>query len=361
MLQKKQSMQWSVAGLGLLMAVLCSPLSTSAADDVVTEDGYTFPELWDEEKIIRRQIKYADGKTNLTAYISYYNTTEKKPVVMVIPDADGISAYEKWRADLLADMGYIGFVADVYGDKVKQGPQMSLERRQELVNLFANNADMYKGRLMTSLNVVRGLKIAAPGKVAAVGYSSGGLGAIQLMRAWPDTDGLSGVVSFHGAPLWMKNFTPAATGNPIRVAIFNGASDAANKDSALTEFRAELDSANVTWQWMDFGGAVSGFSQPDRPLLLSSEQLIAYNPSADVMSWFALRGFLLDLFGYVNPQNSYTASNYVSDYQTGFTAYASPAGNPAGTIAGTPAANPPAAVIQGVAVQSTPLVTGAGR
>ena len=39
---------------------------------------------------------------------------------MVIPDADGIGAYEKWRANLLAAIGYVGFVPDIYGNKVKQ-------------------------------------------------------------------------------------------------------------------------------------------------------------------------------------------------------------------------------------------------
>jgi hypothetical protein len=75
---------------------------------------------------------------------------------------------------------------------------------------------------------------------------------------------------------------------------------------------------------------------------------IAYNPTADAMSWFALRGFLLDVFGFINPQNQYTAGNFLADYQTEFTAYASPTQNPPGEGA---------APLQ---AQSLP-VTGAGR
>lgn len=92
------------------------------------------------------------------------------------------------------------------------------------------------------------------------------------------------MASFHGAPLWMKNFTPIANGCPIRAAIFNGGSDLANSQNSILEFRAELDAANVTWQWLDFGGAVSGFTEPDRPLLQSSEQLVRYPQGlADVL------------------------------------------------------------------------------
>lgn len=68
------------------------------------------------------------------------------------------------------------------------------------------------------------------------------------------------------------------------------------------------------------------------------------------MSWFALRGWLLDVFGYINPQNLYVSGNLLADYQTGFTSsYASPAQDTGG------------AVVAGVAEQSAAMVTGAGR
>lgn len=48
---------------------------------------------------------------------------------------------------------------------------------------------------------------------------------------------------------------------------------------------------------------------------------IAYEPGADAASWYALRGFLLGLFGYSNPANIYTANNMQPDYTTGFVGY----------------------------------------
>lgn len=41
-------------------------------------------------------------------------------------------------------------------------------------------------------------------------------------------------------------------------------------------------------------------------------QMAAYNAIADERSWLALRTFLLDLFGYITPQNQY-ANTTVSD------------------------------------------------
>ena len=40
-------------------------------------------------------------------------------------------------------------------------------------------------------------------------------------------------------------------------------------------------------------------------LLLDCLQRAAYNPIADERSWLALRTFLLDLFGYITPENQY--------------------------------------------------------
>lgn len=61
-------MRWGMASLGciVLMTLLCSLRTSNAAEDEITEDTYTFPVLVDEEKIVRRELKYADGKTNLT-------------------------------------------------------------------------------------------------------------------------------------------------------------------------------------------------------------------------------------------------------------------------------------------------------
>lgn len=41
--------------------------------------------------------------------MSYSNTSSQpRPAVVVVPDYDGIGNYERWRADLLASLGYVG-------------------------------------------------------------------------------------------------------------------------------------------------------------------------------------------------------------------------------------------------------------
>ena len=49
-------------------------------------------------------------KAHAQAYVSYSNTSgsRPRPAVIVVPDYDGIGNYERWRADLLASLGYVG-------------------------------------------------------------------------------------------------------------------------------------------------------------------------------------------------------------------------------------------------------------
>ena len=45
----------------------------------------------------------------MQAYVAYSNTSSQpRPAVIVVPDYDGIGNYERWRADLLASLGYVG-------------------------------------------------------------------------------------------------------------------------------------------------------------------------------------------------------------------------------------------------------------
>jgi len=46
---------------------------------------------------------------HVQAYVAYSNTSSQpRPAVIVVPDYNGIGNYERWRADLLASLGYVG-------------------------------------------------------------------------------------------------------------------------------------------------------------------------------------------------------------------------------------------------------------
>lgn len=60
--------RWALrrGGQGLLLVSLLGCLRCIKADEVITEDSFSYPVLWDEESLIRRHVFYLDGRTNLT-------------------------------------------------------------------------------------------------------------------------------------------------------------------------------------------------------------------------------------------------------------------------------------------------------
>ena len=48
----------------------------------------------------------------LKSAAAYDNSTSaQRPAVVIIPDYDGIGPYELWRANLLAQLGYAGWLS----------------------------------------------------------------------------------------------------------------------------------------------------------------------------------------------------------------------------------------------------------
>ena len=304
-----------------------STSSSSSSKPPLRSDtnDFKFPVSWPTATIKHSLVKYWDGNVNLTGYLAYSNATlEKRPCVVIVPGSSGIGNFERWRADMLASNGYVAFVADLYGNKVKQGPAMPVKTRAELVKAYVTNEGLMKGekrefffflrsevererereererktkekrerltffifsslllslsflplptenptgRLMTALNAVRNLPPVAQGKVVAVGWAFGGAAALQLFRASSEADGLLGVAAFSPAPVVMSTVAsaPMAPGPGVRLALFIGSGDQSNRRRDIDTLRAELATSKALYTWTELGGAVAGFSQADLP------------------------------------------------------------------------------------------------
>jgi hypothetical protein len=122
--------------------------ATSSSKPPLRSDtnDFKFPVSWPTANIKHSLVKYWDGNVNLTGYLAYSNATlEKRPCVVIVPGSSGIGNFERWRADMLAANGYVAFVADLYGNKVKQGPAMPVKTRAELVKAYVTNEGLMKG------------------------------------------------------------------------------------------------------------------------------------------------------------------------------------------------------------------------
>ncbi|MFY9974582.1 MAG: dienelactone hydrolase family protein, partial [Chromatiaceae bacterium] len=62
-------------------------------------------------------VQYQDGDQTLSGYIAYDDALEgKRPGVLVVHEWWGLNDYAKRRARMLAELGYVAFAADMYGD-----------------------------------------------------------------------------------------------------------------------------------------------------------------------------------------------------------------------------------------------------
>ncbi len=291
--------------------------------DVAAKD-YDFPVLWNPAAVKHAAVKYFDGQVNLTGYLAYGNASDvvdaKRPVVLVIPDADGIGNYEKWRAHLLAADGYVAFVPDLYGSGVLQGPAMAVNTRAQLAKTYVMSEGLLKGRLMTAVNAVRTLPMAAQGQIAAVGWNFGGFAALQLFRASGETEALQLVAAFHPSPMSVATSGAPMEPGAARLSVFMGNDDLTVKARDVAAFKAELDRAGARYTWTTYSGVAAGFGMRDLPPRADSAAKMGYDSAADVASWSALRVQLMQAFGLWAgaDEKPFTSAGGRADWATGF-------------------------------------------
>ena len=62
-------------------------------------------------------LEYRDGEVNLRGFLAFDDEKSgKRPGVLVMPEAFGLGAQAKRRAQMLSDMGYVALGGDPYGD-----------------------------------------------------------------------------------------------------------------------------------------------------------------------------------------------------------------------------------------------------
>jgi len=75
-------------------------------------------------EIVGKEVSYSDNGVTLKGYVAYDDAISgKRPGVLVVHEWWGHNAYVRKRADMLAQLGYIAFAVDMYGDgKVADHP-----------------------------------------------------------------------------------------------------------------------------------------------------------------------------------------------------------------------------------------------
>jgi len=209
------------------------------------------------------------------SYEGYYISPGKDaPLVLLIHDWDGLTDYEVKRANMLAQMGYAVFAADLFGAGIR--PTEVKDKRQHTGELYKDRNKMRA--LMNGALSVASSKGANIGNAVAMGYCFGGAAVLELARSGVD---LKGFATFHGGLKTPNGQDYSRTKGKILV--MHGSADTAITMDQFAALTNELEAASVKHQMVTYGGAPHAFT------VFGSKR---YREDADLKSWELFSGFL---------------------------------------------------------------------
>lgn len=230
------------------------------------------------------EYKAADG-TALEGYLAQPDGG-KRPAVLLFPAWNGVDDTVRKRAEMIAELGYVAFAADVYGKGVR--PKTADEAAKE-AGKYRADRPLLRARAAAGLQLLASRSGVDTTKLAAIGYCFGGQCALELARSGAD---IQGVVSFHGA---LDTPTPQDARNiKAKILALHGADDPYVPPPAVQAFQQEMRDGKVDWQFVAYGGAVHSFT--DWHAGDDNSKGAAYNAKADHRSWIAMREFLDEVF-----------------------------------------------------------------
>ncbi|MBK8127454.1 MAG: dienelactone hydrolase family protein [bacterium] len=227
-----------------------------------------------------------DGKEYQGYLVQNEKITEPRPAVVVFPEWWGINEYVKRRARELADLGYVAFVADMYGQGMTT---TNAEEANKLASAFYQ--DFAKFETMTNAAYEQMLMQAHvdTARTAAIGFCFGGTAALELARSGAP---LKGCVSFHGG-LAAPN-PERARSIKGRVLVLHGDADPFVPNEQVTQFDQAMTEAGVNYKVIHYAGAKHAFTNPNADK--TGLDGVAYDAEAEKASMTEMRVMLSELF-----------------------------------------------------------------
>jgi dienelactone hydrolase len=199
--------------------------------------------------------------------------SESRGTVLIVHDWDGLTEYERTRAQMLAAEGYTAVALDVYGTEAD--PQ-GFEDYRRLSGALYGDREAFRARLMAGIEAAE--EVAGGGGTVLIGYCFGGAAVLEAARAGADLDGF---VSFHGGLDLPDGQDYSAVQGPVM--LFHGSADPVSGMADLAALLDDLQDAGVAHGAEVYGGARHAFTVWGAG---------DYHPAADAQSWQGLLAFL---------------------------------------------------------------------
>jgi dienelactone hydrolase len=214
-------------------------------------------------------------EVNGEPYEGYFiSPSRNAALILIIHDWDGLTDYEVKRANMLADMGYAVFAADLFGAGVR--PTEVKDKRQHTGELYKDR-DKMRVLLQAALETAKS-KGANIHNAVAMGYCFGGAAVLEFARSGAD---LKGFVTFHGGLRTPPGQDYSKTKG--KLLILHGTADKNITMDQFAKLAIELEEKGVSHEMITYGGAPHAFT------VFGSNR---YREEADKESWKRFSAFL---------------------------------------------------------------------
>ncbi|MCI0382471.1 MAG: dienelactone hydrolase family protein [Chlamydiae bacterium] len=235
---------------------------------------------------------YRHADIEMKGFIAYDEKSKmRRPAVIVAPAWRGLDQFARDKAMALAELGYVGFVADLYGEGKCVGNE---EAPEMMAPLFLDRVLLQK-RIIAAFEVVQTHSLVDREKIGAIGFCFGGLTVIELFRSGAP---VKGVVSFHavlGNELDGRRakVVPIAKGIKGSLLILHGHDDSLVTSSHIASIQKELTEAKVDWQMHIYGKTMHAFTNPEAQ---NPKTGVQFHPISAARSWLSMQNFFTEVF-----------------------------------------------------------------
>jgi dienelactone hydrolase len=252
-------------------------------------------------KVVSTPVEYAvDGATHRGTLVyddERVSADAPAPGVVVVHEWWGPNAYAHHRAEMLAELGYVAFVADMYGLD-ESGSVRVVEtpgEAQALAMPLYQDRSIMRARAAAAVAALRDSELSIDDDLAAIGYCFGGSVVLELARAGAELDA---VVAFHGGLSAADGMALQEDAFAGTILVCHGNADEFVSPAEKLGFFVEMNAAKADYVFVEYAAAVHAFTNPEADAVAQRTGLpsVGYNEAADRRSWQHMQDLFAEAF-----------------------------------------------------------------
>lgn len=234
--------------------------------------------------MIENKILYQGHDVQSEGFLVYDDEIKTpRPGVLVAHAWRGQDDFARDKARALAKLGYIGFAADLFGNKKNASTD---EEATALIKPLVSDRKLLQSRILAAFETFSKQPGVDKTRIGAIGFCFGGLSVIELLRSGTP---VKSAVSFHGVLSFTgPNIVPIAKNIKGSILMLHGYDDPLVPNSDVLNIQKEFNEAGVDWQMDIYGHTSHAFTNPQAH---DTKKGLIYNEKICKRAWLAMKNF----------------------------------------------------------------------